>query len=111
MISRINSYSPAFGVVRKSAINQAIKDANGNRDKLRAVDKWVRSQELNMDFDIEYVRLTKPLGFNDEGYGVINNESGVLVNYYDTLEDACFVAQGKPQGRIEADIDDYDILD
>lgn len=108
MISRINSYSPAFGVVCESAIKQAIKDTKGNPKKLEEARELVESQKNDMDFFIDYVKITKPTRRKKkEGYGVFVSETGMLTDYYDTLKQACKAASKKPYGESKFDFGDF----
>lgn len=47
MISRINAFSPTFGMVTKAAAKQAIKTIEGDLNKIKELEKTINAQNKN----------------------------------------------------------------
>ena len=83
MITKINSLSPSFGVVKRSAAEKAIINANNDAAELQNICNFVKSQKNNDKYDVEaslyYNYMTIKRGENS-GQG------------FKTLKEACLYA-------------------
>lgn len=111
MISKINSFSPAFEVVKKSAYNKAVNAVGNDSDELRKIQKYVKKQNNNQEYDIEYVNVNPDCAFLTpyDGYGVIERQNGHLINYFPFLQAAC--AYAGPSRYYLCPKNKYEILD
>ena len=86
MISKINSFSPSFGVVKKSAVNRAVKEAKGDIEKIKGVVDLCESQRNNDKYDVIW---NPELG----GYSIVGRKPDFIfdgtTHRYNTLAEAC----------------------
>ena len=84
-VSKINSNSLNFGVVKRRAQERAIGLANGDTSKLREVINLIDSQKTNNKYDVDFMSsgkyfgyvVTQRIGYDNKHY---------FVNFYNACQ-------------------------
>ena len=85
-ISRINTYSPSFGKVRKSAAEMAIKHADGDIKKLRTIEILTKGQGYNKRWDVVWSDAHR-------SYAIVKRDDNSDITPLATLTQACYLAE------------------